>query len=207
MIITALINSIFGTYLESLKRDLSNNGFESILLIISITLIGSPLIAIFLLVTNQFQMPGDYYFYLSWFALALLTVIQFTLFIVGMTKTRFLAANAFSNLAFVTTILYAVMFLREPLSLLSTSAVLLGLIGAILFFDWQDFSTKDLKGNIGLLLILFSVVLSPLESILYKVATLHTDSYHQFLTGRVTMDFLYYSIFTLYFGSRCRKSL
>ncbi len=164
---------------------------------------------LFLLVTRGFQMPSDPTFYLSWFGLTFLTVVRVTLFIIGMTKTRFLAANAFSSLAFVTTIFYAKIFLHEPLSPLSAVAVFAGLAGAILFFDWQDVTKKDLRSNVGLLLIAFSVFLSPLESILYKVSTLHADSYQQLLTGRIVMDFLYYSVFffLLYFFWHRRSPL
>src|SRR5262249_18315720 len=35
----------------------------------------------------------------------------------------------------------------------------------------------------------------PLEYILYKAASEHTNSYHQFLTGRLIMDFFCYSLF------------
>jgi len=193
-------NDLFNTYLGSLKRDLSKDGFETILLILSIALVGSPIFMIVLAVTGQFVMPTDPYFYLLWFGLTLLTVIQFSFFISGLVKAKFLAANTFANLAFVVTTFYAMIFLRESVGPLQAMAVGMAAIGALFFFDWKALSQvgkpgADTSSNAGLFMILFSLFLSPFGSILYKAATLHAATYAQFLTGRLTMDLGYYLLF------------
>jgi len=195
--LVAVANSIINTYLDSLKRDLSNDGFETIILILSIALISSPVFLLVLLGLGKFHMPVDPTFYLLWFGLTLLTVVEFIMYIWGLTRTRFLAANTFQSLAFVMTTLYAVLILRESIVTLQIVAVAIGLLGAILFFDWKSLlnSRSGESNNSGLLMVLLSIFLLPFGSIMYKSAALHTSSYEEFLTGRLVMDFVYYSIF------------
>lgn len=195
--LVTLVNSIFSTYLDSLKRDLSKDGFAIIVLILAISLLGSPLVVLALLFLGKFQMPVDPRFYLIWFGVTGLAVIQYAFFIIGMVKTRFLAAETFSSLSFATTIIYAVLLLHETLDPLQTLAVVISFVGAAFFFNWRSFSKMETSSNAGLFMVLFSIFLAPLGSILYKSATFHTTSYHQFLSGRVVMDLTYYSIFFL----------
>jgi drug/metabolite transporter (DMT)-like permease len=126
----------------------------------------------------------------------------------GMTKTRFLAAESFSNLTFLTTTFYAVILLGESITASQGIAVGLALLGALLFFEWGSTSkasaAKDAK---GLWMIIFSLFIAPLEWVIYKESTFHAATYAQFLTGRVVMDFAYYSVlFFLMFVILYKKS-
>ncbi len=191
--ILTLLNTVVLTYVQSLKKDLSKEGFEVTLLIASIAWFDVIfLIGIYAL--GWFNMPSDPAFYLFWSALTLLYTVQFTFFIIGLKHSIFLAANSLPNLGFVVTTLYAVIFLNEHLSTMQICAIGLALVGSLFFFDWKPETTENLKHNKGLLIIFFSLALTPLINILYKSATLHTDAFHQFLTGRLMMDFIFYSL-------------
>lgn len=192
--LTAL-NNIAETYLQSLKKDLAKNDFGSALLIASISWGGLTILGVVFFL-GDFHMPSETAFYLYWFGVAFLTSIKFAFFVRGLKNTNFLAANALPNIAFVTTVIYAALFLHEPLSALQIAAILIAVIGALLFFNWKDFS-KITATNKGLLFIVFSLIITPFGSIFYKAATLQTSSYTQFLAGRLVMDFTYYTLFFL----------
>jgi len=191
----AVVNEFFKTYFDSLKRDLGEAGFKRVL-ILALTAWAGGLIILWLLLRGQFQMPSDPQFYMLWFGLTLLTEISFTLMLTGMLNTSFFAATSLGNISFVITTIYAAIFLKEKYTLLQAGAIIIAGIGTLLFFK-IDFSKKLFTDNKGLFLILFSLLLTPLEYILYKAATLHASSYHQFLTGRLTMDLCFYTLFFL----------
>ncbi len=188
-----LLNSVFQTYLQALKRDSAKGIFETIVLIAVLSWAGL-LIALGLLAVGRFHMPVDPLFYVFWFALTFSTVITFTAFLLGMLNTTFFAANSFSNIGFAITALYALLILGEKYVPVQVGAIIITAVGSLLFFE-RGISKGYFKENKGLLLILFSLLLSPLEYVLYKSATLHTANYDQFLTGRLTMDALFYSLF------------
>lgn len=199
-----LLNNIAQTYMQSLKKDLAMTGRESVLLIASISLIGLlglPLLLIF----DRFQLPTDPFFYALWFALTVLSVIQFLLFMNGLKQARFFAANAFSHLKFAVTITYAFLFLRESVTKFQWAGVFMALAGAMLLLRWEHSIKNGFAKNQGLFLIIFSLFISPLSLIFYKAAVTHTSSYNQFLTGRLLMDAIYYlifwvAIFLFYYG-------
>lgn len=188
-----VLNSIFQTYVQSLKKDLGKGVFESIILIAVLSWIGL-LLAAGLWVAGRFHLPSDPLFYLFWFALTFFTEITFTAFLVGMLSTSFFAASSLNNLSFVVTALYAALILGERYSIIQVIAICVAAAGTLLFFE-KGVSKSYLAENKGLLLILFSLVLTPLEYIFYKSATLHTNAYDQFLTGRLVMDAVFYSLF------------
>lgn len=194
--ILTLLNKAAQTYLQSVKKDLTKTGFESIILIASISWIGI-LILFGLIISGQFSLPMDPFFYVFWLALALVTTIQFILFVSGLIKTNFFAANSVAQISFVITIVYAVLFLHEPITLIQGIATTIALVGAMLFIKWRRDKIATDSNNQGLLLILFSLFISPLGVIFYKAAVNHTSSYSQFLTGRLIMDALYYTLFML----------
>lgn len=190
-----LVTAVAETYFESLKKDLAKQGFEAVLLITSISWIGCPILIGILLVMGKFQLPTDPIFYLLWFVLTLNTWIHFALFVTGLGRTRFLAAEALSSLGFVATAFYAVLFLDERLTIEGVVALIIAALGALAFLNWRTISTIQAAENLGILAILSSMLLVPLGGILYKAASLHTSSYQQFLTGRLTMDVVCYSLF------------
>jgi drug/metabolite transporter (DMT)-like permease len=191
--IITLLNKIGQTYLQSLKKDLAKSGFESIVIVTSISWIGV-IILFGLLVMGKFSMPTDPLFYVFWLGLLLVATIQFILFLSGLIKTGFFVANSVNYISFVVTIAYAVLFLHESITTTQGVAVVIALIGATLFFSWRR-SAITKSNNQGLFLILFSLFISPLSVIFYKAAISHTSSYTQFLTGRLVMDALYYTSF------------
>jgi|ERR1051326_1092660 drug/metabolite transporter (DMT)-like permease len=194
--ILTLINAVFESYISSLKKDLAQSGFEVILLIVAIPWFGLLFLAV-LAATGQFQLPTDSWFYIFWLGVAVTYCVQFTFFVIGLKQTLFLSANIFSKLGFIVTALYAVVLLHESIHVLQAVAIVIALLGSLLFFEWNIKLKTAPRQNLGLLSVLFSVVLSPLSGIFQKSATLHTSSYHQFLTGRIVMDTVYYSIFFL----------
>jgi len=189
----AIINNIFHTYLDSFKRDLGEAGFNMVL-ILALNAWAGGLILFWLLFRGQFQMPTDPMFYALWFGLTFLTEISFTLMLLGMLNTTFFAASSIANISFVMTALYAALFLHERYTWIQIVAIIMAGIGTLLFFK-TNVSQRYFSDNKGLLLILFSLLLTPLEYVLYKAATLHASSYHQFLTGRLTMDLFFYTLF------------
>lgn len=189
----ALINEIFKTYLESLKRDLGEVGFRMILMIALNSWVGLCILA-WLFLTNHFEMPVDPWFYVLWFGLAVLTEMSFAIFLLGMLNTTFFVASSLGNISFAITALYAGLFLHESYSPIQVGAILITAAGTLLFFKRGAYK-KLFTENKGVLLILFSLVMTPLEYVFYKSATLHANSYYQFLTGRLAMDFVLYTLF------------
>ncbi len=187
-----VFNSVVQTYLQSLKRDLATNGFEAIILNASISWVGAPVILLALYLLGTLDLPDEPLFYILWVGVATITVVKFTFFVIGLQRSVFLAANTFAGLQFAMIALYAVIFLNETITGIQAVALAIAFLGALLFFRW-----RQPEHNMGILLILFSILLAPLGSIFYKAASLHTNSYHQFLTGRLTMDIICYSSFLL----------
>lgn len=187
-----ILNDVFQTYLESLKKDLGEEGFKMILMLALLSWAGI-FIILWLLLRGVFQMPSDPLFYASWFGLTLLTEISFTLLLIGLLNSTFFAANSIRNISFVVTAIYAAVFLGERYSVIQAGAVAVTAAGSLLFF--KKGPKSYFKDNKGLFLILFSLLLTPLEYILYKSATLRTGSYYQFLTGRLVMDLVFFTLF------------
>jgi len=152
------------------------------------------LILLYLLASHQFQMPSDPTFYLLWFGLSLLTEISYTLVLAGMLNTTFFAATSLFNIEFVFTALFAAIFLGERENPIKIAAIIITACGALLFFK-KGISKKIFSENKGFFLIILSLFFTPVEYVLYKAASLHVSSYHQFLTGRLTMDFTFYTLF------------
>lgn len=163
-------------------------------LIIALNAWAGGLIILWLLFSGKFQMPSDPLFYVLWFGLTILTEISYTLVLVGMLNTTFFSATSLGNIGFVVTAVYAALFLGERYALIQIGAIIITAIGALFFFT-KSVSKKLFSQNKGSFLILFSLFLTPFEYIFYKAATLHASSYHQFLTGRLTMDFTFYTLF------------
>lgn len=193
-----LFSSTLKTYFQSLKKDLSLAGFDPTLLVASISWV-SLILLLGLGLMGNFQLPTDPLFYFYWFFLTLIATSGYILFVKGISHAQFMAANSFSHLGFVMTAVYAYLILDEVLSLQKILAIILALIGALLFFEWRTVDKTAILQNRGLLLILFSVILGPLSLIFYKLAIAHTSSYYQFLTGRFVMDFVYGTMFFLLF--------
>lgn len=191
--ILAVINSIFKTYIQSLERDLAKSAFGPILLIALLSWAGL-LLAGGLAVLGRFEMPGNLMFYIFWLALTFSTIITFTAFLLGMLNTTFFAANSFGNIGFAITAFFAWIFLTEEYAPIQIIAILVAAVGCLLFFE-NKVSKSYFKENKGLLLISFSLLLSPLEYIFYKSATLQTSTYDEFLTGRLVMDAFFYTLF------------
>jgi drug/metabolite transporter (DMT)-like permease len=192
-VLLAIVNDIFKTYFDSLKRDLGESGFKMVL-IIALNAWAGGLLIFWLLLTHNFQMPADPQFYFLWFGLTLLTEISYTLLLIGMLNTTFFAASSFANIGFAITAIYAWLILHERYNLIQILALIIIVAGSLLFFK-KGVSKKLFTDNKGIFLIFFSLLLTPLEYILYKAATLHATSYHQFLTGRLTMDWFFYTLF------------
>lgn len=193
LIILAILNSVFKTYVQSLERDLTKSVFVPTLLMAILSWVGL-LLAGGLAVFGRFEMPGDLMFYVFWFALTLSTIITFTAFLLGMLSTTFFAANSFGNIGFAVTAFFAWIFLAEEYALIQVIAISTAAVGCLLFFE-NKISKSYFRENKGLLLILFSLLLSPLEYIFYKSATLQTSTYDEFLTGRLVMDAFFYTLF------------
>jgi len=192
-VLLAIFNDVFKTYLDSLKRDLGGEGFKMILILTLLAWAGIAIV-LWLAISGGFQMPTDPLFYLFWFALTLLTEISFTLFLLGMLNTSFFAASSLGVISSAVTAVYAALFLGERYLPIQIAAVCISAIGSVLFLRREGL-TNHVHNNKGVILVLLSVLLTPLELIFYKAATLHTASYQQFLTGRLVMDLTFYTFF------------
>lgn len=192
-----LIQAVVETYVQSLKKDLAQKRFEIILLVASVAWLNLAILLV-LLFLGTFQMPSSSLFYLFWLGVTFIYTIKFALFVTGLKQALFLAGNAFPNLSFALTAIYASVFLGETINSVQIIAIIIALFGALLFFHWNGKIKELLKINKGLLLIAFSVILAPLTGIFYKSATLQTSSYSEFLTGRLVMDGIYYSLFFIF---------
>ena len=194
-IFLTLLNDVFKTYLDSIKRDLGEKGFTMIFMLALLSWAGIVII-LWLLVRGEFQMPTDPLFYACWFGLAFLTEMSFTLFLLGLLNTTFFAASSFGNISFVITAICAALLLGERYTLIQIGAIAMTAIGALVLLK-RKVANNAVKWDKGLLLVLSSLLMTPVEFLLYKSATLYAGSYHQFLTGRLAMDTVFYTFFAL----------
>jgi len=187
------LKAIVSQYLDSLQRDLGQVGFNMVLIIEMLSLAGIVIVP-GLIFAGQFQMPTDGMFYAHWFGVTLVAEITLTLTLLGLLNTSFFAASGFRNLGFAVTAVYAVLFLGEKYTTVQIVAVVIAVAGSLMFFN-KGMTKSYFQANKGLFLILFSLLLHPLSAIFYKAATRHTSSYAQFLSGRLVMDLVFYSLF------------
>lgn len=199
-----LFNSGLKTYYQSLKKDLSRAGFDPTLLVVSISW-ASLIMLGGLWLWGDFELPTDPFFYLYWLFVTLIATTAYIFFVSGIYNAKFVAANSFSHLGFIMTAIYAALILHEKLNITQIFAIFVVLLGILLFFEWKPITKIQLLENRGLLLIVFSILINPISLIFYKLAIAHTSSYHQFLTGRFMMDFVYDSLFFFLFVYFIRK--
>lgn len=201
--ILATLYHIIQTYFQSLKRDLANSGHSKLTIICLVNFVGHPVILVALLLLNKIELPSSPWFYLSWLGVVVIALIQNSFLILGLIKTNFFGANSLASLSFVTTSLYAVLFLGETLNFHQVIALSMAFVGVMLLVTPKQHK-KKLVWDWGLLFILFSLLIKPFGTIFYKFSALQTATYSELLTGRLVMDLIYYGIiysliFSLYF--------
>lgn len=190
----ALLTKSAQTYTRSLQKDLVGQGYNSILVISSISWVGV-LILLALVLLGKFQLPTSPTFYVYWFILVFIVTIQFYFYSKGLANSQFYSANSISHISFVITIFYAVLFLKESISPAGIVAIVIAVIGSLLLFKWQGRAKNAFKQNMGLIFIIFALLISPASTVLLKSAVLQTNSFSQYLTGRLVLDLIYYSAF------------
>lgn len=192
--VLVLINQVFKTYLQAVKKDLANKGVDNLILIASISWF-SVLFLAGMFVLGYFVLPTDVMFYVFWLGVTFVATISFIFIVIGLQNGAFLSVNSITKVSFAVTAVYAVLFLGESLSLVQVSAIILAMLGCTLFFNLSSNLKETLSRNKGLFYVLFALFISPISLIFYKSATLYTESYSQFLTGRLLMDAIYYTLF------------
>ncbi len=132
LLVFVLANTVVKTYFQSVKRDMSNKGFEVVLITAAISWVGI-LILVGTAIFGKFHIPTDPYFFYFWFGLSFITTVQLALSITGLTSSKFLAANSFSHLGFLVNTIYAVLFLSERLAGNQIFALIMAFSGALFF--------------------------------------------------------------------------
>lgn len=188
---------IFKTYFESLKRDLVQIGYKKLSIICIINFVGHPILLAVLIVLGKFRLPSDPLFYLFWFGVVVIALVQFVIYLKGLSQAKFFAANTLYNLQFIVATLYAVLLLREIITTKQIIALFLATVGAVILL-FPARTKNRFKWDKGLILVFVALLIYPLGVIFYKISSQHASTYSIFLSGRLIMDLVYYSLF--YFG-------
>jgi drug/metabolite transporter (DMT)-like permease len=188
-ILLAAINSILNPYWDTLKKRLAKDDVSSLTIVHSPNLFGHPIGLLILVMGGRFFIPRDPIFFLCWFMVIGLAACGSIFGIWGLLETKFFAVEIIGSLSFVANSIFAILILKEHLKYAQTFAIILALIGVILFV-WPKKEKTVFTFDRGVLFVILSVILGGLGSVFYKMATFHTPNYATFLTGRFIGDLI-----------------
>ncbi len=188
-IFLAAIHSMLGPYWDSIKKRLRQDDAAPLTIIDSPNLVGHPIGIAVLLLLGIFMIPSSPWFFFFWWLMILISSFANILTISGLIKTEFLAVEVIGSLSFVINSVFAVILLRENLTILQAGAIAIAAIG-VLFFVWPKRDGKKVHFDRGAFFVLLAVILGGFSSICYKLATFHADSYGSFLSGRFIGDLI-----------------
>lgn len=194
LILLTVINNLLAPYWDTYKKYLSKQGFASLTVICSPNLIEHSIGIIVLLSLGLFVLPTDIHFYLYWFLMVIISAVELTLNIWGLVKSSFFGVRVVGSLSFVVSSISAVFFIGEHLSLLQYLSIVVAIFGVVLF-TWPKNQSLHFKNiDKGIVFVFFSVILSGVSLIPYKMATFYTPNYTTFLTGRIVGDLIAWNL-------------
>jgi drug/metabolite transporter (DMT)-like permease len=192
-ILIAILKHFLDPYWDTLKKRLAQDNIASITIAHTPNLVGHPIGIAVLFACGMFVLPHDPKFFLFWFAMIGIASIVSIFVIWGLLETKFFAVQVVSSLGFAASSLFAVLILGEHLSSLQITALVVGIIGVIIFV-WPKKQNRSLHFDKGLLFVILAVILGGLSSVFYKLASFHVSSYTMFLSGRFIGDFIGWTI-------------
>jgi len=186
----AIVYNLTQPYIDLLRKKTAQKKYSSLTILHAPNLLGHPLGIAALFLLGMFVVPTDPVFFLFWFMMIAIASVQLTLNIWGMLETKFFGVQILSKLSFVVSSVAAILIIGEPLSGQRAFALGLATVGVVLFAWPTRTENTRLVWDRGIFFVLVSVVLSGFTTIFYKLATLHTASYSEFLTGRFVGDLI-----------------
>lgn len=186
LIFLSIIDNLLKPYWDTLRKKLALDDVAPLTITHAPNLVGHPLGIIILLVSGLYLWPQNPKFFLFWFILIGISALSSILNIWALTKTKFFGVQIIGRLGFVATTIFAVLILGEQLNGLKIFALLLAIVGVIIF-AWPK-NVKHYKLDYGIWFAIIAVILGGLASVFYKMATFCTPNYATFLTGRFVVD-------------------
>lgn len=175
--------------LNSYRRELVNMGsnpWQIGFLPIALT---HPIFLLALIISNKFSLPTNpgFYYVFTWGCGLYLLFSYLTYF--GLSKSHFGLSNTIIATAVIWQSICAVIYLDETFT---TIQWLCFIAVALLTFD-LNFKNKSLGFDRGLLLVFLGVICSAILVTNYKYSSTLTNTYWEFLSGRVVVDFIFYA--------------
>ena len=193
LILVTALKHLFDPYWDTLKKDLAKENVAPLTIAQSPNLLGHPIGIIVLIVSGIFVIPREITFFEFWLGMIAISSCAYILTIRALIETKFFAVQVLGSLVFVTSSIFAVIILGEKLHHFQVIAIILATIGVSLF-SWPKIKDSLFIVDKGVIYILIAVTIGGLTSVLYKIATLHAQSYSSFLTGRFIGDLIGWNI-------------
>jgi drug/metabolite transporter (DMT)-like permease len=122
-----------------------------------------------------------------------LSAIVSIFIILGLLETKFFTTQIIGSLGFVSSSVFANIFLGEQLNILKVFCLFLAILGVV-FFTWPKKTRNFFAFDRGIVFTILAVILGGITSVLYKLATFHVSGYGALLTGRFIGDLIGWTI-------------
>lgn len=186
-----ILNKASGPYWNTLKKQLAQEKVQPLTITVAPSLVAHPISILVLILLGMFALPTQGAFYLFWFGMIIISAIVSIFTILGLLETKFFTTQVIGSLGFVSSSIFAAIFLKENLNSWTILSILLAVMGVILF-SWKkhDHSINLFAFDRGMVFTIIAVLLSGLATVLYKFATFHVSGYAQLFTGRFVGDLI-----------------
>jgi drug/metabolite transporter (DMT)-like permease len=189
----AIINKASGPYWNLLRKKLAKEKIAPLTITHSSNLIGHPIGILILIFSGMFLLPNDPLFYIFWFALIAISAIVSIFIILGLLETKFFTTQIIGSLGFISSSVFANIFLGEQLNAIKIFCLFLSILGVV-FFAWPKKVDHFFAFDRGIVFTILAVILGGIASVLYKLATFHVIGFGSLLAGRFVVDLIGWTI-------------
>jgi drug/metabolite transporter (DMT)-like permease len=184
-----IISKGSGPYWNTIRKQLATEKIAPLTITHAPNLIGHPIGILLLISLGMFVLPTDPMFFLFWFGTIAISAIVNIFIILGLLKTKFFTTQIIGSLGFVSSAIFASLFLGEQLTTIKIFCLFLAILGVV-FFSWPKKAGKLFAFDQGVIFTLLAVFLGGLASVLHKSATFHVSNPSAFFTGRFVGDLI-----------------
>jgi drug/metabolite transporter (DMT)-like permease len=188
LIFLSIIDNLLKPYWDTLRKKLAQANVSPLTITHSPNILGHPIGIIILLISGTYVWPQNPKFFLFWFIMIGIAALSSILNIWGLVRTKFFGVQIVGRLGFVTSTIFAVLLLGEQLNQLKIIALVLAVVGVIVF-TWPK-NIRSFRFDYGIFFTVIAVTLGGLAAVFYKMATFYTPDYATFLTGRFMGDLI-----------------
>lgn len=184
-----IISKGSGPYWNMIRKQLAEEKIAPLTITHAPNLIGHPIGILLLIFLGMFVLPTDPMFFLFWFGMITISSVVSIFIILGLLKTKFYTTQIIGSLGFVSSAVFASLFLGEQLTSIKIFCLLLAVLGVI-FFSWPKTTDKFFAFDQGIIFTVLAVILGGLASVLHKFSTFHVSSPSALFTGRFIGDLI-----------------